>query len=215
MTKCAPSILSADFSRLGEEVERLEACGADWVHIDVMDGHFVPSITIGPAVIKAIRPRCRLPFDVHLMVQEPGRFIEDFAQAGADIITVHIEAAKDLALTLRRIKGLGKKVGLSLNPPTPFAAVVPYMDKIDLLLVMTVNPGFAGQKFIADCLPKIKEAREYVDARSLSVEIEVDGGINLTTAKQAVEAGATVLAAGSALFCAADMRREIEDWRRL
>jgi ribulose-phosphate 3-epimerase len=215
MTKCAPSILSADFSRLGEEVEKLEACGADWVHVDVMDGQFVPNITIGPAVIKAIRPHCRLPFDVHLMVQEPGRFVEDFAEAGADIITVHIEATKDLALALRRIRALGKKVGLSLNPLTPFKAVIPYMDKIDLLLIMTVNPGSAGQKFIADCLPKIREARQYVDAHGLAVEIEVDGGINPTTAKQAVEAGATVLAAGSALFCAADMRCEIESWQKL
>jgi ribulose-phosphate 3-epimerase len=214
MTKIAPSILSADFSRLGEEVRRLEANGADWVHVDVMDGVFVPNITIGPGVVKALRPHTRLPFDVHLMIMEPERYIEEFARAGADIITMHVEATNNIRSNIDMIHGLGKKAGLSLNPETPFEEVLPYLDDIDLLLVMTVHPGFGGQSFIADCVPKIARAREYFDSVGSLAEVEVDGGINARTGRQCVEAGATVLAAGSSLYKSADMKAEMEQWRR-
>jgi len=214
MTKIAPSILSADFSRLGEEVRRLEANGADWVHVDVMDGVFVPNITIGPGVVGALRPHTRLPFDVHLMIMEPERYIDEFARAGADIITMHVEATDNIRSNIDRIRGLGKKAGLSLNPETPFEEVLPYLDDIDLLLVMTVHPGFGGQSFIADCVPKIARAREYFDSIGSLAEVEVDGGINARTGRQCVKAGATVLAAGSSLFKSADMRAEMDQWRR-
>jgi ribulose-phosphate 3-epimerase len=213
MTKIAPSILSADFSRLGEEVRRLEADGADWVHVDVMDGIFVPNITIGPGVVRALRPHCRLPFDVHLMIVQPERYIEEFAKAGADSITMHVEATDKVRSNIDLIHGLGKKAGLSLNPETPFEDVLPYLDDIDLLLVMTVHPGFGGQSFIADCIPKIARAREYFDSVGSCAEVEVDGGINAQTGRRCVEAGATVLAAGSALFKHADMRAEMDKWR--
>lgn len=213
MTKIAPSILSADFSRLGEEVRRLEREGADWVHVDVMDGVFVPNITIGPGVVSALRPHCKLPFDVHLMIVEPERYIEEFAKAGADSITMHVEATHDVCSNIDLIHGLGRKAGLSLNPETPFEDVLPYLDDIDLLLVMTVHPGFGGQSFIADCIPKIARAREYFDSTGSCAEIEVDGGINARTGRQCVEAGATVLAAGSSLFKSADMKGEMDRWR--
>jgi ribulose-phosphate 3-epimerase len=214
MTKIAPSILSADFGRLGEEVRRLEREGADWVHVDVMDGVFVPNLTIGPGVVSAIRKHSRLPFDVHLMIIEPGRYLDHFAQAGADIITLHVEASEDIRGDIRRIHGLGKKAGLSLNPETPFEDVLPYLDDIDLLLIMTVHPGFGGQSFMAECLPKIALAREYFESTGSCAEIEVDGGINGRTARQCVVAGATVLAAGSSLFGCPDMRSEMSAWRR-
>lgn len=214
MTKIAPSILSADFSRLGEEVRRLEREGADWVHVDVMDGVFVPNLTIGPAVVSALRPHCRLPFDVHLMIVEPERYIEEFAKAGADIITMHVEATDNVRSSIDKVHGLGKKAGLSLNPETPFEDVLPYLDDIDLLLVMTVHPGFGGQSFIAECVPKIARAREYFDSVGSCAEIEVDGGINARTARRCVEAGASVLAAGSSLFKSEDIRLEMEQWRR-
>lgn len=214
MIKIAPSILSADFGILGEEVKRLELAGADWVHVDVMDGNFVPNITIGPGVIKHIRPYTKLPFDVHLMIILPEKYIDTFAASGADLITIHLEATKDVEGTIKHIHSLGKKAGLSINPETPFHRVVPYMGQIELLLIMTVNPGFGGQTFMRECLPKIREARRYVDNQGLDVEIEVDGGINAQTGKEAAEAGATVLAAGNALFGCTDMRREIEDWKR-
>ncbi len=215
MIKIAPSILSADFSRLGEEVRRIEDAGADWVHVDVMDGNFVPNITIGPVVIGHVRSCCSLPFDVHLMIAAPERFVGAFSEAGADIITVHVESTGALEATLRHIRSLGKKVGLSLNPATPFSAVVPHMGLIDLLLIMTVQPGFAGQQFMHEVLPKIAEARKYVDDQGLGVEIEVDGGINKATGRLAVRSGATILAAGSALFSAGDLKAEIADWKRL
>lgn len=215
MIKIAPSILSADFSRLGEELKRAEDAGADWIHIDVMDGHFVPNITIGPVVIRSARPWCSLPFDVHLMVASPERFIDEFARAGADLITIHIESTKSIEKTLEKIKSLGKKAGLSLNPATPFEAVKPYMDFIDLILVMTVQPGFAGQKFMHEVVPKLKEIRQFINRSRLDIEVEVDGGINRETCNIAVDAGATVLAAGSALFGAADMKEEIRIWRKL
>jgi ribulose-phosphate 3-epimerase len=214
MTKIAPSILSADFGRLGEEVRRLEREGADWVHVDVMDGVFVPNITIGPGVVSALRPHCQLPFDVHLMIVEPERYIDEFARSGADLITMHVEATDKVRSNIDRIHGLGKKAGLSLNPETPFEDVLPYLDDIDLLLVMTVHPGFGGQSFIADCVPKIARAREYFDSIGSCTEIEVDGGINARTGRQCVRAGATVLAAGSSLFKSADMRHEMDQWRK-
>lgn len=213
MTKIAPSILSADFSRLGEEVRRVEENGADWVHVDVMDGLFVPNITIGPGVVGALRPHTRLPFDVHLMIMEPERYIEDFAEAGADIITMHVEATDNVRANIDKIHGLGRKAGLSLNPETPFEEVLPYLDDIDLLLVMTVHPGFGGQSFIADCVPKITRAREYFDSIGSLAEVEVDGGINARTGRQCVRAGATVLAAGSSLFKSPDMKEEMDKWR--
>ncbi len=215
MTKIAPSILSADFSKLGNEVERLEAQGADWVHVDIMDGVFVPNLTIGPGVVKAIRPFTLLPFDVHLMIVEPERYLEVFAQAGADIITMHVEATKDVRNCIEMIHSLGKKAGISLNPETPFEAVVPYLEDIDLLLVMTVHPGFGGQSFMESCVPKIAQARECMDDHGYRAELEVDGGINYDTARTAMEAGATVLAAGSSLFKSRDMKAEITRWRQL
>ncbi|MBI0584127.1 MAG: ribulose-phosphate 3-epimerase [Methanomassiliicoccus sp.] len=214
MIKIAPSILSADFGRLGDEVRRLEKESADWVHVDVMDGVFVPNITIGPGVISAIRPYTTLPFDVHLMIVEPGRYIEQFAEAGADYITVHVEATDDIRDTIAKVHSLGKKAGLSLNPETPFEDLLPYLDDIDLLLIMTVHPGFGGQSFMSECVSKIAQAREYFDSTGSDAEIEVDGGINRRTAKVCVEAGATVLAAGSSLFKAASMEGEIEEWRK-
>lgn len=214
MIKVAPSILSADFGSLGEEVKKLERAGADWVHVDVMDGHFVPNITIGPGVIKHIRQYTRLPFDVHLMILNPEKFVEAFAKAGADMITIHVEATHNIRDTLRRIRSLGKKAGISINPGTPFSAALPYMSEIDLLLIMTVNPGFGGQAFMPECLAKIRQAREYVDQHALSLDIEVDGGINAQTGRLAIKAGANVLAAGTALFGCEDMAREIEDWKR-
>ncbi|HUV25003.1 MAG TPA: ribulose-phosphate 3-epimerase [Methanomassiliicoccales archaeon] len=213
MIKVAPSILSADFSRLGEEVGRVENAGADWVHVDIMDGNFVPNITIGPGVVKAIRSHTSLPFDVHLMILRPENYIEKFAEAGADFITIHVESTKNVGKVLERIRGLGKKPGISLNPETPFNEVVPYMEEIDLLLIMTVNPGFGGQSFMQEVVPKIVEAGRFVEENGLEVEIAVDGGINAATGKIAVEAGASVLDAGSSLFGAEDMAAEIAKWK--
>lgn len=214
MIKIAPSILSADFSRLGDEMRRIESAGADWVHVDVMDGNFVPNITIGPVVIRHVRPCTSLPMDVHLMIVRPEKYIEVFSEAGADIITVHIEATEDVPAALRIIRSLGKKAGLSLNPETPFSRAAPFIDSIDLLLLMTVHPGFAGQKFIPEVLPKLREARDHVDRSGLEVEIEVDGGISASTGQRCVRAGATVLAAGSALLESRDLKSEIESWHR-
>lgn len=215
MIKIAPSILSADFSRLGEEVRKVEGAGADWIHIDVMDGNFVPNITIGPAVVRAIRKHCSIPFDVHLMILRPERYLDRFSEAGADYITLHVEATERPADVIREIHRLGKKAGISLNPGTPFSEVRPYMDKIDLLLIMTVNPGFGGQSFMYDVVPKIREASEYKERTGLEVEIAVDGGINAETARVAISTGATVLVAGSSLFSADSMADEIKRWRQI
>lgn len=212
MVKVAPSILSADFARLGEEIRRVEAAKADWVHVDVMDGVFVPNLTIGPEVIKALRPHAKIPFDVHLMIEMPERYVERFAECGADYLTVHVEATHDVKGVLSHIRRLGMKAGISLNPGTELAKVEPYLGDVDLLLIMTVQPGFGGQSFRTEVLPKISRARRIRDEQNLDFDIVIDGGINRDTGKLCVEQGATVLAAGSALFKAKDMGAEIALW---
>ena len=196
----APSILSADFANLGEEVRAIDEAGADWIHIDVMDGHFVPNLTIGPGVVKALRPHTEKPFDVHLMISPVDLFLDAFAGAGADIITVHPEAGPHLHRTVQHIKGLGKKAGVSLNPATPVDALDHVLGDIDLVLVMSVNPGFGGQRFIASQLRKIEAIAERIATQNLDVHLEVDGGIDPETARQAISAGANVLVAGTAAF---------------
>ena len=196
----APSILSADFAKLGEEVRAIDEAGADWIHIDVMDGHFVPNLTIGPGVVKALRPHTHKPFDVHLMISPVDSFLDAFAEAGADIITVHPEAGPHLHRTVQRVKALGRKAGVSLNPGTPADALDYVLDELDLVLVMSVNPGFGGQTFISSQLKKIEAIAEMIGRRGLPIELEVDGGIDATTARQAVAAGATALVAGTAAF---------------
>ena len=198
--RIAPSILSADFSRLGEEVRAIDAAGADYIHVDVMDGHFVPNITVGPLVVKALRGASRLPFDVHLMISPVDPYIPEFADAGADILTVHPEAGPHLHRSLQLIKSLGKKAGVALNPATPVAALDHVWDAVDLVLVMSVNPGFGGQKFIESQFDKIAELRRRIDAGGRPIDLEVDGGINAETAPRAVAAGADVLVAGTASF---------------
>jgi ribulose-phosphate 3-epimerase len=196
----APSLLSADFARLGEEVRALEKAGADWLHVDVMDGRFVPNITIGPPVVKALRKITKLPLDVHLMIVEPEKYVEDFAKAGADTITIHVEACFHLHRTLDHIKSLGKRAGVTLNPSTHEDTLRYVMDVVDQILVMSVNPGFGGQSFIREVLPKVTAIRAMIDASGHDVDLEIDGGITKDTAPDAIAAGARVLVAGSAVF---------------
>lgn len=198
--KLAPSILSADFTCLGEQIAACEAAGADYIHVDVMDGHFVPNLTMGPVVVEAARRATRLPLDVHLMITAPERYLADFARAGADILTVHAEACPHLHRTLQQIRELGKRAGVALNPGTPAGALSEVLDVADLVLAMTVNPGFSGQKFIGGVLPKVRQLREWLDARGAHTELEVDGGIDPETAPLAAAAGARVFVAASAVF---------------
>ena len=204
MVKIAPSILSADFADLASEIRKVEAAGADLIHVDVMDGHFVPNITIGPLLVKAARKCTKLPLDVHLMIENPDRFIPDFARAGADIITIQVEASKDLEADIELINQNNVKPGVVINPDTPVDSVFRVLDRVCMVLLMSVNPGFEGQKFIPEVLPKIKRLRSEIMNRKLDVDIEVDGGINPETAPKAVKAGASVLVAGSAIFYAKD-----------
>ena len=198
--KISPSILSADFSQLGNEIKRLEEGGADMIHVDVMDGHFVPNLTIGPPVISALRQYTKLPFDVHLMISPVHQYIQDYADAGADIITIHPEATQNLKESINHIKKLNKKVGVSLNPETKIDLITKLLNKIDLVLVMSVNPGFGGQKFIPEVLDKIKELKKIKDEKKLKFDIEIDGGINFDNNKLAIEAGANILVSGTTIF---------------
>jgi ribulose-phosphate 3-epimerase len=204
MVKLAPSILSADFARLGEQIDEAARAGADYIHVDVMDGHFVPNITIGAPVVAAIRPLTSLPLDVHLMIERPERYISDFVKAGADIITVHVEASPHCKSTIKAIKEMGARAGVSLNPATPLSAADESIHHVDLVLIMSVNPGFGGQPFIPETLPRIEQMRKMIDNRKPSIELEVDGGINAENAPEIVEAGADVLVAGNSVFRAED-----------
>lgn len=213
MMKIAPSILSADFSRLGDEIRAIEQGGADYVHIDVMDGHFVPNITIGPPVVAAVRRVTDLPLDVHLMIEHPDRYISDFAKAGADLIVVHVEATTHLHRTIQLIRSLGKKAGVSLNPATSLATLDMILPDLDLVLLMTVNPGFGGQSFIESCLPKIRQLRQRIDQLGKPIELEVDGGVKIDNIERIAAAGADVFVAGSAVFGAGDYAATIRQLR--
>jgi ribulose-phosphate 3-epimerase len=212
--RIAPSILSADLGRLDEEIRDAEAGGADWIHVDVMDGRFVPNITLGPVVVAAARRSTKLPLDVHLMIVEPERYVDAFAEAGADVISVHAEASVHLQRTLSQIRALGKRAGVVLNPHTPETVIEYVLGDLDLVLLMTVNPGFGGQSFIASVLPKIEAVRQMIDRAGLSIDLEVDGGIAVDTAKRVVDAGARVLVAGNAVFGKPDRKKAIADIRR-
>jgi len=213
LVKIAPSILSADFRNLSDEIREVEKAEADLIHLDIMDGHFVPNITFGPMIVNFVRLCTKLPLDVHLMIDNPDLYLEKFVEAGADYLTVHLEGNKHLHRTLTRIKSLGVKNGCVLNPATPFCLVKPIMGEIDLLLLMSVNPGFGGQKFILQVLEKIREAKNFIQGNKLKVEIEVDGGVNPLTAGKVKQAGATILVAGDAVFKSKDYRKIIKELR--
>jgi ribulose-phosphate 3-epimerase len=212
--RIAPSILAADFRTLGAEIEAVAKAGADWIHVDVMDGHFVPNLTIGPPVVGAVRRATKQPLDVHLLIEAPERSLADYAKAGADRIGVHVETCPHLHRTLQQIRGLGKKAGVVLNPATPAAAIEPVLGDVDQVLVMSVNPGFGGQRFIEGVLPKLAELRRWIDERELDVELEVDGGISPDTIERASRAGANVFVAGTAVFGASDYAAAIADLRK-
>ena len=215
MVLVAPSILSADFSKLGEEIKAVEHAGADWIHIDVMDGHFVPNITIGPVVVSKIRKISDIFFDVHLMIENPGKYVEQFAKAGADLITIHAEACDDILSTINKVKDLGCKVGVSINPETSLDVIKEIIQNVDLVLIMSVHPGFGGQSFIEDVLPKIKKTRDIISKIDKEIHLEVDGGINDKTAKTAIEYGADVLVAGNFVFTNASYRDAIQSLKQL
>lgn len=214
MTKIAPSILSANFSKLGEEIKEVELAGADYIHVDVMDGHFVPNITIGPLIVEAIKPVTNLPLDVHLMIENPDQYIRIFAEKGASIITVHQEACPHLHRTIHLIKDMNVKAGVVINPATPIKMIKEILPYVDLVLIMTVNPGFGGQSFIHEMIPKIKAISELKEKNNYHYEIEVDGGVNIETAKLCTDVGADVLVAGSAIFNQKDRKKAIEDLRK-
>lgn len=213
MIKISPSILSSDYGNLSSELKRMEACGADMLHIDVMDGHFVPNITLGAPIVKCIRKSSTLPFDVHLMISNPYKYIPDFVNAGSDIITFHAEADSDIEKTIDLILASGKKAGLSVKPKTPVEAVYPYLDKLSMVLVMTVEPGFGGQSFMEDMMPKVSAVRSEIDRRGLDVDIQVDGGINKDTISIAAKAGANVFVSGNAIFSSDDAEKTIADFK--
>lgn len=213
MIKISPSILSSDYGNLSSELKRMEACGADMLHIDVMDGHFVPNITLGAPIVKCIRKSSTLPFDVHLMISDPYKYIPDFVNAGSDIITFHAEADSDIEKTIDLILASGKKAGLSVKPKTPVEAVYPYLDKLSMVLVMTVEPGFGGQSFMEDMMPKVSVVRSEIDRRGLDVDIQVDGGINKDTISIAAKAGANVFVSGNAIFSSDDAEKTIADFK--
>ena len=213
MIKISPSILSSDYGNLSSELKRMEACGADMLHIDVMDGHFVPNITLGAPIVKCIRKSSTLPFDVHLMISDPYKYIPDFVNAGSDIITFHAEADSDIEKTIDLILDSGKKAGLSVKPKTPVEAVYPYLDKLSMVLVMTVEPGFGGQSFMEDMMPKVSAVRSEIDRRGLDVDIQVDGGINKDTISIAAKAGANVFVSGNAIFSSDNAEKTIADFK--
>ncbi|ALS78244.1 ribulose phosphate epimerase [Planococcus kocurii] len=210
MIKIAPSILAADFAKLGEEVLEVEKAGADWIHVDVMDGHFVPNISFGAVVLNAIKPLTKLPMDVHLMIENPDLYIEEFAKAGADYITVHVEACPHLHRTIQLIRSFGVKPGVVLNPHTPVETIQHILEDIDLVLFMTVNPGFGGQKFIQSVVPKVKQLADIIKEKGLSIDIEIDGGINEETIVPCAQAGATVFVAGSAIYSKNDRTQALQ-----
>lgn len=213
MIKISPSILSSDYGNLSSELKRMEACGADMLHIDVMDGHFVPNITLGAPIVKCIRKSSALPFDVHLMISDPYKYIPDFVNAGSDIITFHAEADSDIEKTIDLILASGKKAGLSVKPKTPVESVYPYLDKLSMVLVMTVEPGFGGQSFMEDMMPKVSAVRSEIDRRGLDVDIQVDGGINKDTISIAAKAGANVFVSGNAIFSSDNAEKTIADFK--